>query len=85
MKLRGIWKKQLLICAALFLALLLVGYVLRIGALVFVGILLIGASAAAAERGLRCPACRESVFKQAMERGAKEFPCPKCGEKLHME
>jgi rRNA maturation endonuclease Nob1 len=85
MKINRIWKKQLLICVVLFLALLLVGYVLRKGAVVFIGIILIGLSAGVAEFGLRCPACKESLFKQAMERGVKEFSCPKCGEKINLE
>jgi uncharacterized membrane protein YphA (DoxX/SURF4 family) len=85
MRVKRIWKTQLLLCAVIFLAALLVGYVTRVGAVVFSGILLIGLSAAAAERGLRCPACKVSVFKQAMERGAAEFSCPKCAEKLHLE
>ena len=79
------WKKQLLICTAIFLVMLLAGYLLRSGIILALGILLVCSSAVVAERGLRCPACRESLFKQAMERGAADFTCPKCGEKIHME
>ncbi len=79
------WKKQLLICIAVFLVMLLAGYLLHSGIILVLGIILVCLSAVAAERGLRCPACRESLFKQAMERGATDFTCPKCGEKIHME
>ncbi len=85
MKLNKIWKKQLLICVAIFLVLLLAGYFLRIGVIIAIGIILVCLSAVVAERGLRCPACKESLFKQAMERGAVDFACPKCGEEIHME
>lgn len=85
MKLNKFWKKQLIICVAIFLPLLLIGYLLRSGVVIVLGIILVCLSAVVAERGLRCPACKESVFKQAMERGATDFPCPKCGENLHME
>ena len=85
MKINYKWKKQLLICVAVFLVLLVVGYLLRSGIIVALGILVVCVSAVVAERGLRCPACKESLFKQAMERGAVDFTCPKCGEKIHME
>ncbi len=79
------WKKQLLICVGIFLIMLLVGYILRNGLIIALGIILVCLSAVAAERGLRCPACKESLFKQAMERGAEDFTCPKCGEEIHMK
>lgn len=79
------WKKQLLICVVIFLVLLAVGYLLRSGFIIVLGIIVVCVSAVVAERGLRCPACKESLFKQAMERGAVDFECPKCGEKIHME
>lgn len=79
------WKKQLLICVVIFLVLLAVGYLLHSGFIIALGIIVVCVSAVVAERGLRCPACKESLFKQAMERGAVDFICPKCGEKIHME
>ena len=79
------WKKQLLICVAIFLVLLVVGYLLRSGIMIVLGIIVVCLSAVVAERGLRCPACKESLFKQAMERGAVDITCPKCGGKIHME
>ena len=79
------WKKQLLICVVIFLVLLAVGYLLHNGFIIALGIIVVCLSAVVAERGLRCPACKESLFKQAMERGAVDFTCPKCGEKIHME
>ena len=85
MKINYKWKKQLLICVAIFLVLLVVGYLLRSGIIVVLGIIVVCLSAVVAERGLRCPACKESLFKQAMERGAVDFTCPKCGEKIHMK
>lgn len=85
MKLNKLWKKQLMICIAIFLPLLLIGYLLRNGVVIVLGIILVGLSAVVAERGLRCPSCKESLFKQAMERGAEDFVCPKCGEKIHLE
>lgn len=85
MKIKYKWKKQLLICVAIFLAMLLVGYVLKIGILVVLGIILVCISAVVAERGLRCPDCKTSVFKEAMERGVKDFKCPKCGKEIRME
>ena len=85
MKINYKWKKQLLICIAIFLPLLLVGYFLKIGLLVILGIILVGISAVIAERGLRCPECKTSVFKEAMERGIKEFDCPKCKKRITIE
>ncbi|MGN0968205.1 MAG: hypothetical protein ACI4O3_02955 [Oscillospiraceae bacterium] len=85
MKVNRKWKKQLLICVMIFLILLAVGYLLHSGFIIALGIIVVCLSAVAAERGLRCPACKESLFKQAMERGAVDFECPKCGEKIHME
>ena len=85
MKINYKWKKQLLICVLIFLALLLVGYFVKFAFLIALGIIVVGISAVIAERGLRCPACKTSVFKEAMERGVKEFDCPKCGKKISME
>lgn len=85
MKLDYKWKKQLLICVAIFLVMLLVGYFFKIGLLVVLGIILVCISAVIAERGLRCPSCKTSLFKEAMERGAKEITCEKCGEKISLE
>jgi len=79
------WKKQLLICILIFLILLAVGYLLEIGGIIAIGIIIVGVSAVIAERKLRCPECRESLFKQAMERGAVDFKCPKCSKDIHME
>ena len=79
------WKKQLLICVVIFLVLLAVGYLLHNGFIIALGIIVVCLSAVVAERGLRFPACKKSVFKQAMERGAVNFECPECGEKIHME
>lgn len=79
------WKKQLLICVLIFLALLLVGYFMKFAFLIALGIIVVGISAVIAERGLRCPECKASVFKEAMERGVIEFDCPKCGKKISME
>lgn len=85
MKIKHIWKKQLLICVAVFLVLFLVGYFLKKGFLIAIGIIVVGISAVIAERGLRCPACKKSVFKRAMERGTVDFECPECGQQIHME
>ena len=76
-KLNSIWKKQLLCCVAVFFAGLLAGYLLHNGGAVLC------VSAVAAERGLRCPSCGESVFKQAMERTSEGgFACPKCKKRM---
>lgn len=85
MKINYKWKKQLTVCIPIFLVLLLVGYFFKLGFLIFIGIILVGISALIAERTLRCPECRESLFKQAMERGAKEIECPKCGTHITLE
>ena len=52
------WKKQLLICVVIFLVLLAVGYLLRSGFIIVLGIIVVCISAVVAERGLRCPACK---------------------------
>ncbi len=85
MKIERKWKTQLLYCVAFFFAMLVVGYLLKNGVILLLGMGVMGVSAVIAERFLRCPACRESLFKQAMERGAKEFQCPKCGETITLE
>ncbi len=85
MKINYKWKKQLLTCLLIFLILLALGDLFRQGVIIVVGIILICVSAVVAERGLRCPGCKTSLFKEAMERGVKEFECPKCGEKITME
>lgn len=85
MKIDYKWKKQLLVCVAIFLVMLLVGYVLKIGLLAVLGIILICISAVIAERGLRCPSCKTSLFKEAMNRGAKEITCEKCGKTIGLE
>ena len=81
-KLNSIWKKQLLCCVAVFFAGLLAGY-LHTGVPVILGGAVLCVSAVAAERGLRCPSCGESVFKQAMERTSEGgFACPKCKKRM---
>lgn len=79
------WKKQLLICCAIFAVLFLLGYLLKFGFLIAIGIILLAVSAVIAERMLRCPECKKSVFKAAMERKVTDFECPECGTKIHME
>lgn len=82
-KLNSIWKKQLLCCVAVFFAGLLAGYLLHNGVPVILGGAVLCVSAVAAERGLRCPSCGESVFKQAMERTSEDgFACPKCKKRM---
>lgn len=85
MHINKIWKKQLLGCIVFFFAMLVVGYLLKNGVILLLGMGVMGVSAVIAEWFLRCPACRESLFKQAMERGAKEFSCPKCGQTITLE
>ncbi len=85
MKLAKKWKQMLLYCVLFFFILLAVGYALHNGVVVVVGGIVMCLSAVVAERGLRCPACHESVFKQAMERGANTFICPKCGQEIELE
>lgn len=85
MKIQYKWKKRLLICVAIFLALVCLGYLLKQGVLLVVGFLILAVGCVVAERGLRCPGCKASVFKEAMERGAEEFTCPQCGEKIRLE
>lgn len=85
MKIQYKWKKQLLVCVAIFIVVAGLGYVLKQGFLYAIGFLILAVSCVVAERGLRCPGCKTSVFKEAMERGTEEFTCPKCGETIHME
>lgn len=85
MKIDYKWKKQLLICVAVFLVLAIVGYVTKFGFLIAIGIIIVGISAVIAERVMRCPECKTSVFKEVMERGAKKIKCPKCEAEITIE
>lgn len=85
MKINYKWKKQLLICVAIFLIMLLIGYFIKFPFLIALGIMIVGISALIAERAMRCPECKTSVFKEVMERGAKEITCPKCAAKISIE
>ena len=79
------WKGRLLSCVAVFFAALAVGYALHNGVIIILGAAVMCGSALGAERSLRCPACGESVFKQAMERGASHFSCPKCSQEIDLK
>jgi len=68
-----------------FFAALAVGSLLHNGVVIILGAAVMCGSALVAERKLRCPACGESLFKQAMERGASRFACPKCKQEIDLE
>lgn len=74
MKLNKFWKKQLIICVAIFLPLLLIGYLLRSGVVIVLGIILVCLSAVVAERGLRCPACKEECIQTGYGTRGNRFP-----------
>lgn len=85
MKISYAWKKQLLICIVIFLALAIVGYLIKFAFLIAIGIIIVGISAVIAERAMRCPECKTSVFKEVMERGARKIKCPKCEAEITLE
>ncbi len=85
MKMKRKWKRQLMYCVGFFFIMLALGYLLHKGIIIILGAAVMCASAGAAERGLRCPNCKESLFKQALERGAEEIQCPKCGKTIILE